>query len=173
MSPPSQTKHARLGILLARYLTLFSSMSLFGMMWLTVADVIGRDVFNAPILGAFEVTEVLMGLLVFSGLPQVTLTEGHVAVTLLDSFFSQRGRKIQHFLINLLCALALALIAWRLWESSMTMARYNDVTLFTRIPLAPTGFFMAIMTAICVPIILVLPFTGPLTVRRLAGLDDY
>lgn len=172
MNRPTETKHARLGIILARYLTLFSAMSLFAMMWLTVADVIGRDVFNAPILGAFELTEVLMGLVVFAGLPQVTLTEGHVAVTLLDSFFSQRARMIQHVLVNTLCAIALALIAWRLWEASVTMARYDDVTLFMRIPLAPTGFFMSIMTAVCVPIILVLPFTGPLTLRRLSGLDD-
>ena len=114
-----------------------------------------------------------MGLVVFAGLPQVTLTKGHVAVTLLDPIFSHRARIIQHFLVNFVCAIALAFIAWRLWEASITMAKYNDVTLFMRIPLAPTGFFMSIMTALCVPIILVLPFIGPISLRRLSGLDDY
>ncbi len=172
MQSPDRTSQARFGIFLARFLTLFSSMCLFAMMWLTVADVIGRDVFNAPILGAFEVTEVLMGLVVFSGLPQVTLTDGHVAVTLLDSFLGQRVRRTQHILVNILCAIALAFIAWRLWEAGATMGRYNDVTLFMRIPLAPTAFFMSVMTAVCVPIILVLPFTGPLSLQRLTGLDN-
>lgn len=172
MVESSRSELSRLGFFLGRVLTLFSGMTLFAMMWLTLADVIGRDVFNAPIPGAFEITEVLMGIVVFSGLPQVTVTDGHVSVTLLDPLFGPRARFVQRLLINVFCAVVLAIIAWRLWQASATMLHYNDVTLFLRIPLAPTGFFMSIATALCVPIILILPFTGPVSLRRLSGLTD-
>jgi len=44
------------------------------------------------------------------------------------------------------------MFAWLLWDVAETAASYNDVKLFSRIPLAPTGYFMAIMTALSVPI---------------------
>ena len=51
-------------------------------MWLTVVDVFFRDAFNISITGLFEVTEVLMGILVFAGVPIITSKDGHVAVTI-------------------------------------------------------------------------------------------
>ncbi|MDZ7810788.1 MAG: TRAP transporter small permease subunit [Arhodomonas sp.] len=39
------------------------------MLAVTTVDVIGRYFFNAPILGAFEVSEVAMALLIYAGLP--------------------------------------------------------------------------------------------------------
>ena len=42
---------------------------IFVMMVVTTIDVIGRDVFNLPLFGAFEMTEILMGLVIFAGMP--------------------------------------------------------------------------------------------------------
>ena len=54
----------------------------FVIMWLTVVDVILRYN-NISITGLFEVIEVLMGILVFAGVPIITAKDGHVAVTIL------------------------------------------------------------------------------------------
>ena len=42
---------------------------LFAMMALTFVDVIGRYVVNSPLLGAYELTEVLLALVVFGAVP--------------------------------------------------------------------------------------------------------
>lgn len=154
----SPDKLARLHKNLSRVLSIFAAVTLFAIMWLTVIDVVSRGVFNFSILGLFEVVEILMGILVFAGVPIVTANQGHVAVTLLDSYISPRVRAIQKILVNLLCTVILMIFAWRLWDVAGKLAEYNDVTLFAKIPLAPVGYFMAIMTMLSVPIQILVTF---------------
>jgi TRAP-type transport system small permease protein len=153
-----QTSGARLREKLSRALTLFASVTLFVIMWLVVIDVVSRDAFNYSIVGLFEVIEILMGILVFAGVPIVTANQGHIAVNLLDSFIGPKLRLFQKVAVNLLCTAVLVLFAWRLWDVAGKLAGYNDVTLFLKIPLAPVGYFMAIMTMISVPIQIALTF---------------
>ena len=54
--------------------------------------------------------------------------------------------------------MVLAVFAWVLWDAADTLSGYNEVTLFARIPLAPVCYFMAIMTALSVPIQVVMTF---------------
>ena len=151
-------KYARLRFVSGRALTLFAAVTLFVIMWITVVDVVARDVFNTSIVGLFEVTEILMGILVFSGVPIITANDGHVSVTLLDPWVGPKLRIIQKILVNILCVTVLIVLAWRLWHVAERAASYNDVTLFLKAPLAPVAYFMAIMTAVSVPILAVMTF---------------
>jgi len=45
---------------------------LFAMMMLTAVAVVGRYVFNHPVTGAFEVTEMMLAALIYCGLPLVS-----------------------------------------------------------------------------------------------------
>ena len=134
-----------------RALVVFASIVLFVIMWLTVVDVILRYN-NISITGLFEVIEVLMGILVFAGVPIITAKDGHVAVTILDTFVGRRLRLVQKISVNLICVTVLSTFAWLLWVKADGLAGYNDVTLFARIPLAPVCYFMSVMTFIRIPI---------------------
>ena len=134
-----------------RALVVFASIVLFVIMWLTVVDVILRYN-NISITGLFEVIEVLMGILVFAGVPIITAKDGHVAVTILDTFVGRRLRLVQKILVNLICVTVLSTFAWLLWVKADGLEGYNDVTLFARIPLAPVCYFMSVMTFISIPI---------------------
>ena len=57
-----------------------ASAILLAMMGLTFVDVIARYVFNRPLAGAFEVTELLLLVLIFAGLPLVTHAEDRKSV---------------------------------------------------------------------------------------------
>lgn len=154
----SVSKWARLHEQLTRALALFAAITLFVIMWLTVIDVVSRGGFNISIVGLFEVTEILMGVLVFAGIPIVTANQGHVAVTLLDPWVGPRLRLVQKIFVNIICTAILAIFAWRLWIVAGKLASYNDVTLFAKIPLYPVAYFMAIMTTLSVPIQVILTF---------------
>ena len=134
-----------------RALVAFASIVLFVIMWLTVVDVVLRYN-NISITGLFEVIEVLMGILVFAGVPIITAKDGHVAVTILDTFVGRRLRLVQKISVNLICVTVLSTFAWLLWVKADGLAGYNDVTLFARIPLAPVCYFMSVMTFISIPI---------------------
>ena len=127
-----------------RALVVFASIVLFVIMWLTVVDVILRYN-NISITGLFEVIEVLMGILVFAGVPIITAKDGHVAVTILDTFVGRRLRLVQKISVNLICVTVLSTFAWLLWVKADGLAGYNDVTLFARIPLAPVCYFMSLL----------------------------
>ena len=67
---------------------------LFGMMALTFVDVIMRYVFNASLRGAFEITELMMVILIYAGLPVVSRHNLHVTTDLIDRFLSPRVRRV-------------------------------------------------------------------------------
>lgn len=113
------------------------AVSLFGMMALTSFDVGGRKLFDNSIPGSLEITELLMLMLIFSGLPLVTLSERHVMFDLLDSKLPVGARSVVHRLANLVCGIAVSGAAWLVFERAQRVAEYNDTTANLHIPLAP------------------------------------
>lgn len=120
---------------------------LFALMLLTCADVGGRYFFNAPVNGATELTRLLMVGVIFAALPVVTRREDHVSVDLLDRWVPRGLIGLRQIAINALCALALAVICWRVWLLAGRHLRYGDRTEFLEIPVAPVVYFIALMCA--------------------------
>lgn len=58
------------------------------MMLLTFFNVAGRKLLNSPVVGAVEMTELLMGLIVFLGIAHTTHSRGHVTVDIITSHLS-------------------------------------------------------------------------------------
>ena len=132
---------------------------LLGLAALTVVDVIARYVFTAPLAGAFELTELMLGALVFAALPLATMTGEHVAV---DALFDAAPPRLQTALAWLggaATAVALWVVAWRLAAYSARLANDEAVTDALLVPLAPLGWFGAVMAAL----------SGLLAVARLAA----
>ena len=125
-----------------------SSLTLFGLMALTCADVVGRYFFNAPLDGATELTQIMLGVLVFATLPLVSLHEEHVSVDLMDLWFPQRWVRKRQLLLNALMAVMMVVVAWRVWIIADFMADYGDATEFLAIPYAPITHFIAVMTGL-------------------------
>jgi TRAP-type transport system small permease protein len=80
------------------------------MMPLTTTDVCLRYFFRKPILGAFELTEHLMAILVFFGLGYAQIKKKHVCVDLLVSKFSARNQAAIDTLTSILSSLVLLLV---------------------------------------------------------------
>jgi TRAP-type C4-dicarboxylate transport system permease small subunit len=137
----------RFGRMLDAVLGGLAAVVLFVLMMLTVVDVVGRDVFNAPLPGGFELTELMMAVLVFAALPAVTQRESHIVIDLLD-FLTPRWLVVpRQVAIYVLCAAVLGLWSWRTWAWGDRMARYGDVTEFLKIPLAPVSYFISVLSA--------------------------
>ena len=83
------------------------------MMFLTATDVILRYLFNRPIMGAFELIEYMMAILIPFGLAYCALQGGHVSVDLVVSRFSKKSRSILGSITTLLCLGLFLLITWQ------------------------------------------------------------
>ncbi len=116
-------------------------------MMVTVIDVTGRYLFDSPLPGGFELTQVLLAELIFVSLPLVSARGGHITITLTDRWFSQSAAKIRDCLINLLCALAMAGMAWRLWILAERLSGYGDVFEFIGLPKSVIAYSMCVLAA--------------------------
>jgi TRAP-type C4-dicarboxylate transport system permease small subunit len=131
---------------------------LFGMMTLTFVDVILRYGFNASLRGAFEITELLMVILIYAGLPVVSRNDLHVTTDLVDRFLAARVRRALDVAVQLLCALVLFGAAWLVWLKAGRTARLGDVTAALHLTLAPYVYLMCALLLVAAVIHLVKAF---------------
>ncbi len=147
-SPLDDLFPGRLGSWAGRVLGTVAATVLFAMMVLTFVDVTGRKLFTRPVYGAYEITEFLMGMLIFCALPLVTAREGHVSIDVLDHLVSAGFARWQRVLVNAISTAALAFVAWRLWVLSASHMRTHEVTMTLHIPHGPFSRVFAVMSAL-------------------------
>lgn len=119
-----------------------AAVALFAMMLLTFADVVGRK-FIASIPGSLEITELLMLVVIFVGLPLASLKGEHVFFDLLDQFLPERLRHLQARLANAICAVLLVGAAWLVLVRAGRTADQGDITAQLQIPIAPFQYLAA------------------------------
>ncbi len=125
-------------------------------MLLTLFDVSGRKLIDTSVPGSLELTELLMVLVIFAGLPLVSLQGEHVVFDSLDSLLPKALRRVQQAAVNLLCAAALGGIAWLVWIKAGQMAEYGDVTAQLRLPLGPFVYLMGLLCGVTAAVHLLL-----------------
>jgi len=97
----------------AVFLQRFGGWVLALMMFLTAGDVFLRNVFNKPILGAFEITECMMSVMIASGLAYVSITKSQIRVEVLFSRLPQRIQKTLTVFTDFLSLCFCLLLSWR------------------------------------------------------------
>jgi len=129
---------------LQRVLGGFAATLLFSLMILTLVDVIGRYVFNAPINGSYEITELLLAAIIFSALPLVSARDDHITVDLIDAFVPKFIAWLRDVAIAIVSALILAGISYKIWLKALESVRYGDQTAMLLLPTAPVFFFISL-----------------------------
>ena len=124
-----------------------ASTILLVMMLLTFVDVVARYLFNRPIAGAFEVTELLLLVLIFAGLPLVTYADEHALMDFIDRLLGPRGTATLERIVQALCAAVMFLLAWLVWLKADRIWAYRDATDVLRIVYGPFVYFMAVAIA--------------------------
>jgi TRAP-type C4-dicarboxylate transport system permease small subunit len=104
-------------------------------------NVVGRYVFNRPLLGTEDLIDMGMAGVVFFALSYTALKKGHVSVELLTPHLPRRVRAITGSITLLLGAGFWAIVGWqagvRTWTYLFKQAESTDII---RIPLAPFVF---------------------------------
>ncbi len=114
-------------------------------MLITCIDVVLRYVFNNPLTGSTELTEMAVGIVVFSVLPIITWRNEHVVVDLFDQFVSARIHMIRTFVLNFIISLALSALGYRIYILGTRSLSYEEVSEYLGIPMGWMMCFMAIM----------------------------
>jgi len=145
----------------ARLLGYAAAVVLLAIMLLTCADVAARYLFNSPLRGGFELTEMLLAVLIFSALPLVTLRNEHVTVDLFDSVTPDWLLRIQNFIACAIGVVCTGYLAWRLWVRADTMLAYGQTTAELKFMLAWLTYGMALMMWLTSAALMVIAFRPP------------
>lgn len=129
----------------------FSSMlayvgafALFVMMCLTTADVVGRYIFNSPILGVFELTEFMVLILIFSFLGYTQSRGTHISVDLLVTFFPEKIKAYIELFNHAVCLMLMAVITWMGVERAIEMMEVGEASPNLEVPDYPFVFFLVL-----------------------------
>ena len=120
-----------------------ASAILMAMMLLTFIDVVARYVFRRPVRGAFEVTELMLLVLIFAGLPLVSFTDEHAVMDFIDRVLGGRALRGLERLVQAVNAVFMFLLAWLTWLKADRIWAYRDSTDVLRIVYGPFVYFMA------------------------------
>ena len=131
--------------LLERLCSVLSATALFAIMALTLVDVVARKLLSGSIPGSLELTELLLVVVIFAGLPLVSLHGEHVVFDSLDPVLPRAVRRVQGLLVDLVCAGGLAVIGWVMWTKAGQMLEYGDKTQQLGLTL---GWFVYLMSVL-------------------------
>jgi TRAP-type C4-dicarboxylate transport system, small permease component len=131
-----------------RVLELAVAVFLCALMFLTGVDVGARYFFNHPVAGAFELTEMLMGAIVYIGLVLSTVRKDHIAVDLIDRWIAPRNLRRLQRMNDLLSGVVMAIGALGVgWQArSIYQAELHSTML--AIPLWPVAVAVTAMVAV-------------------------
>ncbi len=155
--PASGSADARLGAWVegvSRMAAMAGGLLLIGVMAMTVISVIGRYVFNAPIPGDYEITELVCGVAVFAFFPYCHIRNANIVVEFFTVRLSPRRKTMLDTVHNFAFTIVAGLIAWRLCIGGLHKLADEETTLFLNIPIH-WGYFPALLgacllTAVCV-----------------------
>lgn len=143
---------------LARGCALLGGSALFALILLVCLSILGRslngvlhmewvqatlpdiaswllDIGIGPVNGDYEIVEAGMAFTVFAFLPICQLHVAHASVNILNSVLSTRLKRILTLLTDIVFALVLILIAWKLFEGMESKRNSGQVTFLLQYPL--------------------------------------
>jgi TRAP-type C4-dicarboxylate transport system permease small subunit len=152
--------------LVSKWLTILGMWFIAAMGVLIFADVILR-IFGRPLLGLFEIIELMLTICAFSAIAYTWMIRGHVRVTLfLDRFRPNIQAAMD--IVACLCGIAFCgIIAWQNVVASIYIFKVKDVTAVTQIPIYPIYIFIVLGTSLLTIQMLI---TLTLSVAKLAKL---
>ncbi len=128
---------------LETFLKGLAALLLLALMAVTGVDVIGRYLLNTPLSGAFEMTELLLGALVFVALPLVSRAGAHVEVDLLVELLPRPVTRVLGLFAALVSAAVLAFFAWQLVRLGLGQLADGSRSVSLGVPFAPFAFLGA------------------------------
>lgn len=126
-------------------LTQLSLWSLCAIVVLMVVDVVGRKLFDHPLLGGVELVEQLLLVSVYAAIPLVSRARGHINIELFDTFVPARLQSWRHALGEAFCGVLMVACAWLVAHHAVDTHQNGDTTTLLRISLWPLEALVAVL----------------------------
>ena len=119
------------------YLNYVSSFFLAFLMLMTVADVVSRKIFNSPIMGTYELTLLLITIVVYLGFAHANDFKEHVVIDVLYEVLPRAGKFIFSVISSLLNLALACTMCYAIYNYIFRLYASGGVTASLKIPLWP------------------------------------
>ena len=147
---------------IARIAAVVGGASLAAMMFLTATDVVLRYAFDRPIIGAYELSEIMMLMLCASVFAYTQTRKGHVSIDILVSRFGPRVQLVISSVTYLFSIILFSTISWRTLVAGQATMRSGLITGMLPIPVYPL-YYILVAGFILLSLVLVVDFVELLT----------
>jgi TRAP-type C4-dicarboxylate transport system permease small subunit len=128
---------------------IIGGLVLISMAGMTVASVIGRTFFNAPILGDVELVQLGLAVCVATFLPYTQFRGANIIVDFFTTKASARAQSRMDGLGTLLYACATALMAWRVYAGAVMSYENQEASMLMNLPIWVPYALMVPGLALC------------------------
>ena len=118
----------------------------------TIADVLGRWLFNNPIDGVYDLYKLVIAVVIGSFFPATLIERHHITITFLGNALGPRANAWLNTFANVALLVFLAVVSWQL---TLYVAEVHDVgetTWILQWPVAPWWGVATACVVLCVPV---------------------
>lgn len=98
-----------------KFFALLSGLAVFGLMFLAVISVSGRQFFNRPLAGYVDWIELTMPFIAFLGVSYLKRTGGHIRMDIVIGQLSGRALWLAEFVTTFCILILILLLIWGSW----------------------------------------------------------
>ena len=128
-------------------LAVVSGLILLALIGLTFVDVVLRYIFAAPFLGAKDLLQMGMVLVISLAFPFTWRIGGHIVVDLIPDYGLKALTATRDLAVRLIGIFIFALLAWRAWVRAGDAALFNEATNMIELPFRPFFWVLAVAAA--------------------------
>lgn len=121
----------------SRIAVILGEVALAALVIIPVLDIIMRRLINTPLPGAYELSKLILSLMVFSGMAYCGVRGLHISVDILTSHISKRVQKYSDIIIYFFCWLTTGLISAQLFIQTIITKRGHEVSTTLGLPIYP------------------------------------
>jgi TRAP-type C4-dicarboxylate transport system permease small subunit len=126
------------------YMHWISGLTLAGLLFLTVIDVVMRTVYR-PIPGVYDLTALAGGLIVAFALPNSIAERVHVYIDFFIDRASPRWKNVLAIVAYPLTIFFFFLVGWRLIAYGVNLYKVEEVSATIRVPLYPFAIVIGVL----------------------------
>lgn len=150
-SPPSGIGKAagyldRILTPVSTYVAYVGAAVLGGLVLMLMYSIVARRLFNAPLKGSFEMTELALVLITFLILAYDSLKGESIIVDIIVSYFPKRARGITAAVIHFLATVMLGILSRQLIVQAIRVHNYGQTTPMLELPVYPFIYVAAFGT---------------------------
>lgn len=119
---------------LCRFFAVCAGIMLILMSLMSLTSIVGRSLFDKPILGDYELVQMMSAVAVTMSLPFCQLIRGHIIVDFFTTGLPRKVNRVFDILASLILAVAAFAFSWRISIGMFDLRENGDASMLLNVP---------------------------------------